>query len=221
MLAESGTENDYIMQVGGDGKDNIKFHLGYGDDFGFQYGGAGDDNIEALGGDGSDTIYLDGGEGNDTIFAKPDAQNDVITINAGAGNDAVTYEVSTGSDMAFIDGGTGTDSLTARENGNPLLIRDAVGNTLYDHGSNGTVIKVVNLEQITVKDPNGNTIFIWNAQLGSDLTRIVTTAWNGGVTDTFICRFPGVIEWKGAPGFYRLGAFLRSIESFRERIPGC
>jgi hypothetical protein len=163
MLGESGTENDYIMQVGGDGKDNLKFHLGFGDDSGFQYGGAGDDNIEALGGDGSDTIYIEGGEGNDTIFSKPDAQNDIVAINAGAGNDALTYEVCSGTDSAFIDGGTGPDTLTLKENGQPFVLKDSSGNTLYDYGSGGTVITVANLEQITVLDTGGNVIFTWSA----------------------------------------------------------
>jgi uncharacterized repeat protein (TIGR02543 family) len=163
MLAESGTENDYIMQVGGDGKDNVKCSLGFGDDWSYQYGGKGDDNIEALGGDGNDTIFIDGGEGNDTIYAKPDAQNYFVAINGGAGNDAVTYEVCTGTDSAFIDGGTGTDTFTVKENGNQFILKDGSGNILYDHGSGGTTITVVNLEQITVKDINGNTIYSWSA----------------------------------------------------------
>jgi Ca2+-binding RTX toxin-like protein len=162
MLAESGTENDYIMQVGGDGKDNIKIAAGWGDDRGFQYGGAGDDNIETLGSDGNDAIFLDGGDGGDTIYANPGLGNNAVTINAGAGNDSITYEAGPGSDTAFIDGGTGADSLTARENGNPLRIVDDSGNTLYQSGSGGTVITVANLEQITVLDVHGNTLFTWS-----------------------------------------------------------
>ena len=162
LLAEGGTGNDYIYQDGGSGNDIVKSATGWGDDYVIQMGGAGDDELEVLASDGNDVIRIVGGDGNDSIYTNPGIGTNSISIDAGTGNDAIIYEVNPGPDIAFIDGGEGTDTLTIKQNGNSFRLENDLGQVLYQTGTGGTIITVKNMEHITVKDINGNTIFQWD-----------------------------------------------------------
>jgi Ca2+-binding RTX toxin-like protein len=157
-----GTSNrDRIVQYGGAANDLLSVDSGAGDDWAEQYGGGGDDTMVADTGTGNDYIYQEGGAGNDTIRVTPGEGNDTVIINAGPGDDTITYDVDTGTDSASIDGGDGNDTLIVNQNGRPVLIRDTIGNVIYQFGSGGTTITVANVEHITVKDSNGNPVFTW------------------------------------------------------------
>jgi Ca2+-binding RTX toxin-like protein len=166
MTAITGTGNDYVYMEGGDGDDSLQIEGGQGNDWLFQIGGSGNDDIYAIGGDGDDFIWIEGGSGNDTILVRPDVGNDITTIDGGPGDDTITYDVATGIDSAFIDGGEGNDTLIVNNRFGvqpavPILIRDTNSNIIYQFGSGGTTITVINLEHITVKDGNGNIVFTW------------------------------------------------------------
>jgi Ca2+-binding RTX toxin-like protein len=81
------------------------------------------------------------------------------TYSGTAGNDTITYEVCIGTDTVLIDGGDGTDSLSIKQNGNSLRIQDGSEKVIYLTGTGGTTITVVNVENITVLDEGGNTIW--------------------------------------------------------------
>ena len=166
MVADTGTGNDYIYQEGGAGNNNMTATAGPGDNWVFQKGRSSNDTINCVGGEDNDYIYQEGGAGNDTIRVTPGERNDTVLINAGPGDDTVTYDVDLGTDTAFIDGGDGNDILIVnnRFGGAPglsVLIQDTNGNVIYQFGSGGTTITVANVEHITVKDSNGNPVFIW------------------------------------------------------------
>jgi len=163
LIAGSGTGNDYLYQQVGSLGSNVTATMGDGNDWIIQAGGAGNDRLNCQGGDGNDNVRQEGGTGNDEIFVTPGTGNDTAIIDAGPGDDSVTCDVSLGTDTAFIDGGAGTDTLTVNRNNQSFVLMDSSGSTLYQYGSGGTVITVVNLEQITAKDQDGTILFIWSA----------------------------------------------------------
>ena len=162
MTALTGTGDDYVYQEGGDGDDLLNAEGGWGSDLVIQIGRFGDDNIYVIGGDGDDFIWVEGGGGNDTIMVRPDVGNDAISIYAGLGDDTITYDVASGTDTASIDGGDGNDTLIVNPDGIPFLIRDTIGNVIYQFGNGGTtIVTVANVEHITVNDSNGIPVFTW------------------------------------------------------------
>ena len=74
--------------------------------------------------------------------------DDVITVCAGADDDDITYTVSVGEDRARIDGGSGNDNLrvTIGDDTNYSIV-DGTGNTMYQSGTGGSVITVVDVER--------------------------------------------------------------------------
>jgi Ca2+-binding RTX toxin-like protein len=163
LIADSGTGHDYVLQKAGSGSTDFTASTGDGDDWVIQAGGDGSDKLNCQGGAGNDNIRQEGGAGNDSIFCNGGTGNDTALIVGGSGDDTITYDVSPGMDTADIDGGTGTDTLTVNRNGQSFLLKDSTGSTLYQYGSGGTVITVANLEQITVLDSGGTTLFTWSA----------------------------------------------------------
>jgi Ca2+-binding RTX toxin-like protein len=150
---------DRIVQYGGSADDALSVDSGAGNDWAEQYGESGVDTMAADTGTGSDYIYQEGGAGNDAIRATPGEGNDTVIINAGTGDDTITYDVGIGTDTASIDGGAGTDTLIMNQNWQPVLIQDDRGNVIYQTGSDGTTITVVNVEQIIVLDDEGNVVW--------------------------------------------------------------
>jgi hypothetical protein len=163
LIANGGTGNDYVYQEAGSVGSNLYAAAADGDDWIIQSGGDGNDELNCQLGGGNDYIRQASGGCNDTIGVNGGSGNDSVVIDGGLGDDAITYDVSVGTDTAYIYGGTGADILTVNENGQSFVLKDTSGNILFDHGSVATTITVTNLEQITVKDTNGNTLYSWSA----------------------------------------------------------
>ncbi len=173
--------NDVTIQNGGSGRDSITVRAGSGNDYVVQEGGTEDDVLSAEGGLGNDTLILvggsqndtltaSGGEDNDNIVVKAGEGNDIITVDAGIGddkvdvdggpgNDNITYGVSQGLDTIRVDGGADLDSLIINSLAHSLMLFDALGQAIYQVGSGGSSITVVNVEQITVLGSGGAVLY--------------------------------------------------------------
>ena len=164
MNVSAGSGNDYVYQDGGTGRNNLTVLTGDGDDHVVQKGGAEADRINCQPLDGNDSVQIEGGGGDDAIFVSPGAGNDTVAIDAGPGNDSITYDLEIiGTDTVSIDGGTGADTLKINRNGvMNYTIKNANGTELFSSGSGGTVFTCTNMEQITVLDEAGNSLFTWS-----------------------------------------------------------
>jgi len=69
--------------------------------------------------------------------------------------------VSAGNDVAYIDGGEDADTLTINANDQNFAVYAAQGNLMYQSGTGGSVITVVNVEHGTVVAPGGTTLYSW------------------------------------------------------------
>lgn len=162
QTARGGGGNDTIFQMGGSGNNVLTSDSGTGDDRVWQYGGNGYDRIVSTGGDGNDVLYANGGDGNDYFNIDAGAGTDDVLIYGGAGNDNIAYNVSAGNDRVYIDGGVDNDTLTVNVGSEDnFRLVDAVGNIMYQSGTGGNVITVVNVENGTVVGPLGETLFEW------------------------------------------------------------
>jgi hypothetical protein len=153
------TGNDRIVQYGGTADDFLSVETNDGNDWIEQYSGGGIDEMIADTGTGNDYIYQEGGAGNDAIRVSTGYGDDTVIIDAGPGDDTITYDVDYGTDNVSIEGGEGTDTLTVNQNGQPVLIQDGSGNVIYQTGSGGITITVVNVEHIAILDKDGNEIW--------------------------------------------------------------
>jgi len=108
-------------------------------------------HIEQYGGPAGNTMTIMGSEGDDTI-----------AFYGGAGNDVMTYTLTPGNDTGLIHGDAGDNTLTINPGiQSDYAIKDSNGSVLYDSGTGGAVITVLNMQHITVIDVNGNTV--WSA----------------------------------------------------------
>jgi Ca2+-binding RTX toxin-like protein len=163
MLLRTGTGEDYACQNGGPGKNSLALHTGEGNNWSLQHGGIDMDTLNSSSGSGDDYIRIEGAEGNDSIRAQPNEGNDTVAIDAGPGDDAITCDLGSGTDAVSIDGGDGADTLIINRGGvMDYNIKDALGTVLFSSGTGGTAVTVLNIEQITVLDEVGNTIYSWS-----------------------------------------------------------
>jgi len=87
--------------------------------------------------------------------------NDVININGGRGSDDITYNVSAGNDRVRIDGGGHwftNDRATINVGQHNVTIVDNKGNTIYQHGTGGSVVTVDNIDNLTIIGPDGKPV---------------------------------------------------------------
>lgn len=136
---------------------------GDGNDTVVQVGGQGSNQLNIQGGDGDDYLEQYGGSGNNIIRVTPGIGDDVIKIYGGSGTNDITYDVDTGSDVATILGGGRRNTLTIKKNFQNITLQSYQGKVLFQSGSGGTTITVANLNRITVIGEAGKTIYTYNA----------------------------------------------------------
>ena len=159
-----GSSNDSLF--GQDGNDSL-------------FGGAGNDLLS--GGSGND--FIAGGAGNDTLlggngndFLDGDQGADVAFL--GAGNDVFRWDQGDGSDV--VHGGSGTDELlfngfaaneqfTFTATGDDHALFTRVQGTIVmdlDHVETVTVNALAGTDTVTINDPTGSGVTLFNVNLG-------------------------------------------------------
>ena len=149
-----GSGNDCISQCGGNGNDMLTVDGGSGDDIILQQGNEGNDYLTTIGDYGNDIITQMGCDGDDFLLVNGNDGTDVIKLYGGNGNDSLIYNVSSGEDSVLIDGGGGVpeyNSATINANSsNNFTVKDGNGITLYQQGTGGTLIIVINIQNLNI-----------------------------------------------------------------------
>ncbi len=133
-------ETKQIIQVGGQGANNMTIEGGTGQQYLQQYGGSGNNNM-----------YVTGG-----------ASDDVIEMYGGPGNNTMRYDLTAGNDLVTILGGGGYNTLTINKNQQNFILKDYQGRLLFQTGTGGSTITVANLQHITVIGDDGKPIYTYN-----------------------------------------------------------
>ena len=150
----SGDGNDISSQYGGDGNDLLNIQGGDGDDVIFLQGDEGNDTLISHCGYGNDRITSIGCDGNDILLVDGGVGNDVVKLYGGNGNDSLDYPVSDGEDSVLINGGGGVPeynsaTITA-DSIESFTVLDENGDTLYTQGSGGSLIIVLNIQNLVI-----------------------------------------------------------------------
>ena len=158
QTAMAGDGNDIIYQFGGKG-DNTQFigGVGTGDKKLIQVGGEGKNDMNIEGGSGKNTIEMYGGIFDNKMQTAGGQSDDTIKIYGCQSTDIIRYDLTAGNDKVNIDAGQGDDTLTINKNHQNFTLVDNIGSIICQAGVGGTTITVVNVEHITVIGDDGLT----------------------------------------------------------------